>query len=395
MKHYFQWSAAFGAYFAILGLWTSFGPSTMMAVNPQAAPVALACITLAYFVATPLAHRIWRWLGFSRALRFLASGVLVLLVAAAWQPAWLVWCMPLALVFGSGTYTLCETRLLEDLAQRGQGHAFGRARKWGSLGFLLAATAGGAAFSVGGVTRSFTGALAVGAGVYWLCCLGLSRSLVSVSEAEHAMPAPDSQRFDDAVAQGPMRVASTRGARFGGCAAIACMRVAEAAATTWFGAYWLHTGHSPLETGVLCAVPVAAEFLAMWKGGPWMRRTSAAAMMLICCGVSVVRWVGTPFCETLWCAVPLQGIHAFTFGFFYPASLVWLKHTFGDAFFHTRYLTESVARAATAAVTFVAAGWAIATLGYIAIYATCLVLTVVSGLWWLRDVKAMSSGERP
>jgi MFS family permease len=164
------------------------------------------------------------------------------------------------------------------------------------------------------------------------------------------------------------------------------MRVAEAASTTWFGAYWLHTGHSPLETGVLCAVPVAAEFLAMWKGGPWMRRHSAAAVMLVCCAASAVRWMGTPYCESLWCAVPLQSIHAFTFGFFYPASLVWLKHSFGDEFFHTRYLTESAARAATAAVTFVAAGWAIAAIGYIAIYATCLVLTLVSGLWWLRDV---------
>jgi PPP family 3-phenylpropionic acid transporter len=393
MKHYFQWSAAFVAYFAILGLWTSFGPSTMMAINPQAAPIALACITLAYFVATPLTHRIWHWLGFSRALRAMSGGVLVLLLAAAWQPAWLVWCVPLAFICGSGSYTLCETRLLEDLAQRGQGHAFGRARKWGSLGFLLAATAGGAVFSVGGVAASFTGALAVGAVVYWLFCLRLSRSLAAVPEGPHTVPAPDSELPDDTPAQVSMSVTSLRGARWGGCAAIACMRVAEAASTTWFGAYWLHTGHSPLETGVLCAVPVGAEFLAMWKGGPWLRRHSAATVMLICCAASAVRWMGTPFCDALWCAVPLQSIHAFTFGFFYPASLVWLKLSFGDDFFHTRYLTESVARAATAAVTFAAAGWAIASLGYIAIYATCLLLTLVSGLWWLRAVKTTPAGQ--
>ena len=28
------------------------------------------------------------------------------------------------------------------------------------------------------------------------------------------------------------------------------MRLAEAISTTWFGAYWLHTGHSPLQTGL-------------------------------------------------------------------------------------------------------------------------------------------------
>lgn len=179
----------------------------------------------------------------------------------------------------------------------------------------------------------------------------------------------------------------SRTTRWAGCAAIACVRVAEAISTTWFGAYWLHTGHSPLETGVLCAVPVAAEFLAMWKGGPWMARYSAAAMMLICCALSVLRWAATPLCTELWCAVPLQGIHAFTFGFFYPASLLWLKQTFGDGFFQTRYATESVARAVTATVTFTAAGWAIAVYGYWAIYAVSLVLTVASGAWWWRCVK--------
>jgi len=392
MNHYRHWSATFASYFAIMGLWTSFGPSTLMALSPQAAPIALACMTLAYFVATPVAHRMWQWLGFAWAVRAMGSCVLVLLAAAALEPQWLVWCVPLAFVFGSGAYTVCETRLLEDLARRGQGHDFGRARKWGSLGFLLAATAGGAAFSIGGVARTFAVVLALCAGVYWWSCLGLSRAVAKGTQPEgkeeHTRPVAVAATAPVHDGAAPAGATDTRASQWAGCAAVAGVRVAEAVTTTWFGAYWLHTGHSHWETGVLCAVPVAAEFLAMWKGGVWMARYSAAAMMLMCCAASVVRWAATPFCEDLWCAVPLQGIHAFTFGFFYPASLVWLKQTYGDAFFHTRYATESAARAVTALVTFMAASWAIASVGYIAIYGVSLVLTLASGAWWLHAVRA-------
>jgi len=392
MQHYRHWSATFAAYFAILGLWIAFGPATLMVVNPQAAPLALACLTLAYFVATPLAHRVWQRLGFAKAVQAMGSCVFALLVLAAFQPQWLVWCVPLAFVFGSGTYTVCETRLLEDLSRKGQGHDFGRARKWGSLGFLLAATAGGAAFSVGGVARSFALALALCAAAYWVCCLALGRAVAAAAQAAHSpvpdapMPPPDAA--DTAKPMPETKGANARRDALLGCGAVANMRVAEGISTMWFGAYWLHTGHSPWETGLLCALPVAAEFLAMWKGSRWMARYSAAAIMLMCCAASAVRWAATPFCSELWCAIPLQSVHALTFGFFYPASLLWLKHSFGDGFFRTRYATESAARAATAAIAFAAASWAIAAYGYGVIFGVSAVLALVSALWWWRVARA-------
>jgi hypothetical protein len=395
MTHYRQWSAAFASYFTVLGLWTAFGPVTLMAANPQAAPSALAAITLAYFVATPFVRRVWLHLGFSKTLVLMGLGVGISLGAAAWVPQWLAWCVPLAFFFGSGSYTLCETQMLEDLAQAGQSQAFGRARKWGSFGFLAAAALGGAVFSLGSVGPVFHIALAMCGLVYLMCCVALARAHAGGlgTPCQFSAPQAPSVRTTTTDATAPARLAGSGQAgldtvtvrgRFAGSAAVASMRLAEAISTTWFGAYWLSTGHSALQTGLLCALPVAAEFLAMWRGGPLLARFNAQQVMLVCCVASAARWLATPLCTQLWCAVPLQSVHAFSFGFFYPASLIWLKHAYGEQFFQARYATEATARALTAATSFAAASWVIAHLGYAAMFATSAGLALLSGLWWYR-----------
>ena len=392
MPNYRQWSAAFASYFTIMGLWTAFGPGALMASNPTAAPLALAAITLAYFVATPFIRQLWNRFGFPRTILFMGGGVCTSLCLAAFEPRWLAWCMPMAFFFGSGSYTLCETKMLEDLAHAGQGHAFGRARKWGSFGFLAAASLGGAVFSLGSVGRGFTWSLALCGLAYFACCIALARAnrqTGSVEQSKAADPiAAGVHQPNPALAKNAPAAQSSLRRKFMGSGAVTGLRIAEAISTTWFGAYWLHTGHSPLETGLLCALPVAAEFWAMWKGANFLARYSPAAVMLICSAASAVRWISTPFCSQLWCAVPLQSVHAFTFGFFYPASLLWLKHEFADDFFQARYATESAARGLTAAVTYLAAGWVIASYGYGAVYAVSFALAVLCSLWWLRVLRS-------
>lgn len=385
---YSQWSAIFASYFAILGVWTAFGPGALMAQDPEEAPIALAAMTLAYFVSTPLARVVWRRLGFSTTLMIAGIGVSASLSTAALMPQWLAWCGPIAFFFGTGAYALCETQLLDDLARSGQAHSFGRPRKWGSFGFLAAASIGGAVFSVTGVGPILTGALAFCALGFLACCFVLARShrtalAVQATEA----PVAATPLLNTGVPMAPVT-----GARKPiGALAVTSLRLGEAIATTWFGAYWLATGHSPLQTGLLCSVPVVAEFLAMWKGGRFVARLDAHTLMLICCVVSVLRWLATPWCSELWCAVPLQSIHAFSFGFFYPASLVWLKHAYGDGFFKIRYITESLARAGTALVSFLAAQWIIARFGFTPIFIGSCVLGLLSAAWWWR-VRATAPG---
>ena len=391
MTHYRQWSAAFTSYFTFMGLWTAFGPVTLMASHPRAAPLALAANTLAYFVATPFVRLLWNRLGFARTLVLMGGGVCLVLCIASLVPQWLAWCVPLAFFFGSGSYTLCETKMLEDLAQAGQSHAFGRSRKWGSFGFLAAAALGGAAFTAVELERSLSIALGLCGLAYFACCMALAKATQHAPDGTHsvhsaAAPSPltaHTEQDPEAVASAPS------GQRWPGAAAVSCMRLAEAMSTTWFGAWWLSIGHSPRQTGLLCALPVVGEFVALWLGGRVLSRYSAPALMLACCAVSAARWLATPYCTQLWCAVPLQSLHAFSFGLFYPASLIWLKDRYGSGFFHARYATEAAARALTAAASFAAASWVIASLGYGAIYATSTLLAVLSGLWWwwqMREV---------
>ncbi len=392
MTHYRHWSAAFASYFTIMGLWVAFGPSALMASNPGAAPAALAAITLAYFVATPFVRVVWMRLGFSRTLVLMGGGVCASLCSVALAPQWLAWCVPAAFFFGSGSYTLCETKMLEDLARAGQGHAFGRARKWGSFGFLAAASLGGAVLSLGTVGGAFTWSLALCAVTYFVCCVALARACRSPAGVSEETMVKQGEAAVRTVALALAEVGaapqSTPRRKWLGSGAVTGMRLAEAISTTWFGAYWLHTGHSPLQTGLLCALPVAAEFGAMWKGGSWLARYSPAAVMLLCSALSALRWLATPFCTQLWCALPLQSVHAFTFGFFYPASLLWLKHEFDDSFFQARYATESAARALTAAVSYLAAGWVIASYGYGAVFGVSCALAVLCSLWWARVLRA-------
>ncbi|MCX8521680.1 MAG: MFS transporter [Rhodoferax sp.] len=401
MKHYKQWSAAFASYFTFMGVWVAFGPSALMAVSPGAAPLALAVLTLAYFVATPLTRMVWNAWGFARTLVLTGAGVACSLGLAALLPQWLAWCVPLAFFFGSGSMMLCETRLIDYLAERKRGHDFVRARKWGSVGFLAAASLSGAVFSVGGVNRSFTWLLAVCGLLYLASCLALAAVHDDAPGTHAKTPAPSANRAAEPAAEpaaapdSPASYTSTsRRERWTGCAAINAMRLGEIISTTWFGAYWLATGHSPLETGLLCALPVAAEFVAMWKGTAFLARYSAASMMLLCALVSVLRWLGTPYCSQLWCAIPLQSLHAYSFGFFYPASLLWLRQEFGAGFFRARYATESALRAVTAAVMFAAAGGVIQAYGYSAVYGAGSGLALLSGLWWWRLVRRQQAAKQ-
>ena len=125
-----------------MGLWTAFGPGAIMASNPGAAPLALAAITLAYFVATPFVHAVWNRFGFSQNHCLYGRRCCSKPVRFGYHTAVDGRVRAVGLFFGSGSYTLCETRMLEELAHAGQGHAFGRARKWGSFGFLAATSWG-------------------------------------------------------------------------------------------------------------------------------------------------------------------------------------------------------------------------------------------------------------
>ena len=381
MKHYFQWSAVFASYFAILGLWVAFGPDALMTLDPVAAPRSLAAISLVFFVAMPFSGWLQKRLGFAHALVILGGGVLSCLLFSVWMPRLLLWTTPSMFFFGSGTVTLCEMQLIEVLAGSGQGAQFGRARKWGSLGYVFSSALGGAAFALISGARSLSVAMALCAAAFFGLCLILARACLKQSEPK-AMRHGHAQTTADTAVDMTGTVASPAVHRYLGATAISLLRLAETATTTLFGAFWLATGHSTFETGLLCALPVVAEFVAMWRGSALMARWSPVVLLFICSAVSVVRWLATPYCSALWCAVPLQAGHAFTFGVFFPTSLLWLRREFGGTFFRTRYFVEAMARALAALILYVATDWAIGRYGYLSVFGTGALLALLAMGWW-------------
>ena len=381
MKHYFQWSAVFAAYFAILGLWVAFGPDALMALDPEAAPKSLAAVSLVFFVAMPFSGWLQKRWGFAHTLVILGGGVLSCLLFSAWMPRLLLWTIPGVFFFGSGTVTLCEMQLIEVLASSGQGAQFGRARKWGSLGYVMSSALGGAAFALISGAHSLSVAMALCAAVFFGLCLILARACLKQSRVSDALH-DHAPQTPEAESDATVAAASPRTHRYLGATAISLLRLAETATTTLFGAFWLATGHSTFETGLLCALPVVAEFVAMWRGSALMARWSPVVMLFICSGVSVVRWLATPYCSALWCAIPLQAGHAFTFGLFFPTSLLWLRREFGATFFRTRYFVEAMARALAALILYVATDWAIHRYGYLSVFGTGALLALLAMGWW-------------
>lgn len=389
MKYPLRWSSFYFAYFSFIGLWISFGPSVLLRSSPVGAAASLALITLTYFVSTPFCRWLWIQAGFTRALRLLATGLFACLAASAAKPSLLVWMAPLAFFFAAGTYTLCETRMMEALVAIGRGHEFGATRKWGSLGFLTAAALGGFVLTRYGSESVFCWAMAACGFILWSCCLALPSegdSLASGSPTLAAEADPGAEESEPDPAE-PLAHPGVRH-RFMGSAAICSMRLAEAIATSWFGAYWLSLGKSAVETGLLCSLPVAAEFLAMWRGQRILKNTPLPLLLLICSGASALRWVLTPLCTQASCAASLQAIHALSFGFFYPASLIWLKREFGEEFFHARYKLEAVSRAGGAAVSYCAAAFAISSFGFGPLFYISAGLAAASSLWWMLSASS-------
>jgi PPP family 3-phenylpropionic acid transporter len=397
------WSLFYASFFCIYGLWVTFGPARLLQSFPQWAATSLALSSLVYFVALPAAQWTWKRIGFSWALALWGGLAAVAYGAPVGWPELL----PLALPFGSlgaaGTYGITETYMIEALAAQGRGHAFGPVRKWGSLGFLVAAAGGGIALDwMGGVQR-LERLLALAAISFALSCAWLIRhqrrgslpeasavpiTAADVGEVEPVAEGSEGRPDGDAASAlaTPAGVRQPAGLSIWlvGAAVLAIVlhRVAENQTTAWFGAMWMHAGHSTSEAGVLAAWAVAAEFIAMGASAAWLARRDLGRLMLVCSLISALRWWATPWCTEFACAAVLQTAHAVSFGVFYPASLLWLRaHRPGD-FFRAKYVMEGATRGLSSGYYFLAASTLIPVVGYAATFRGCAALAAASVLLW-------------
>lgn len=367
-----------------------------MEVSPTLAAISLAASSLVYFIALPLAQWTWRQCGFSRALLGWTCLAVTAYALPFFEARSLAWLLPVGSMGAAAAYGLAETYLIERLSLENRAHEFGQARKWGSLGFLLAAGLGGLLLDAWGGMQHFEALLGLVALLFFV-------SAGVLAFAERGTPFIEGARLnEDALNLGEQAPATLSDVRewplsppsgssrpsspflWIALLGIVFQRVAENQTTAWFGAYWIATGHHVTEAGFLNAWSVFSEFVAMGLTASALGRMNLPWVMMWSCLISAFRWAATPFCTDLWCAIPLQSVHALSFGLFYPASLIWIRSQWPDQFFNTRYVMEGGVRILSSGYYYLAAGTLIPVMGFVPVFEGCAVFALLGAVVWWR-----------
>lgn len=199
---------------------------------------------------------------------------------------------------------LFEAITLSALAERVQD--YGRLRLWGSFGFLLTATSFGALLDHFG-DRAFP----------WLTLPLMLGFLASVWP--HRRVRPPSEAQANAPEAGHLwRRPGVR--RF--LAVALLMQVGFGAFYVFFTLHLRASGHDGAAVGMLWAVGVATEIALFWFAPGLIERFSAARLLNLCLGVTVLRWVVTALLAdsfTLMCLA--QASHALGFAMFHACCM--------------------------------------------------------------------------
>ncbi len=282
--------------------------------------------------------------------------------------------------------------LIETIAVGGvrtQGLDYGRMRLWGSITFIIANFVGGIAIEALG-----------GSFALWLIAI----AGVATIAAAHALPPPPvTVRAAAPIQRANWRTSSP--ARLLGSrlfilflVAIGCTHGAHATFYTFGALHWQAQGLSAAWVGTLWAIGVFAEVVLFALSAPVVRRFGPAQLIVAGAGASVVRWGVMAFDPPLAVLIPLQLLHALTYG---AAHL-------GAILFITRAVPHQGMGSAQAFYATIAAGLALGIVGLIsgALFAQIggevyLVPTVVAMigccaavmLWRGWDGRALWSGE--
>lgn len=185
-------------------------------------------------------------------------------------------------------------------ASRAYAFPYAQARGLGSLGFLAANLAVGAALATVGVELA----------LWWIVgCLAVGAALVMRHPGARRAQAqtPPSLREIGRLIVNPVFALFV--------AASACLQASHATFFALGTVHWAALGVSEAKIGALWAASVAAEVVFMVAVGAWtVVRLGAVRAMALSGIAGVLRWgamLGDPTGAALW---PLQALHALTFG---------------------------------------------------------------------------------
>jgi PPP family 3-phenylpropionic acid transporter len=276
---------------------------TILSLNPLMGFVTPLLFGL---LADAMKARVW-------ILRVLSAGSAVAFagwLVAEGSPA-LIWITAI-------TYAMCRAPLgtLVDAsafeAVRAGGGSFGAVRLWGSVGFFVAAIAGGLLFEHVGPRAMVAGAVA---------------GLGAAAAFTWRLPAPPVERVPGALRawQGMLRPDLVPY-----LAAVFLGYVANSALDTCFSARLERLGAGGAFIALAWGVGVLAEVWLMWRSQEIIARIGADRLLAIALGTAAVRWALLAFVTSRSVLLALQPLHGVTFGCMYVAGATIVRQRAPD-----------------------------------------------------------------
>lgn len=321
-------------------------------------PIEISTVTAAplfvRLIFTPAVGLLADRLGdYRRVILALAWSALALVIAVSLLMGfWPILAVGVAYLLAVGTMLpLIETIAVAGVRTAGLDYA--RMRLWGSITFIVANFAGGV------LIEALGGSFGI-----WLIASATALTL----GAAHLLPAPEARPRVVTRARPSWRASSParllRSRLFVlFLVAIGCIHGAHATFYTFGALHWQSQGLSAAWVGTLWAIGVSAEVILFAFSAPVMRRFSPAGLIFAGGAASVLRWSAMGFDPPLALLVPLQVLHALTYG---AAHL-------GAILFITRAVPQKGTGSAQAFYAVVAAGVILGMVGLLsgAFYASC------------------------
>ncbi|MEQ1890165.1 MAG: 3-phenylpropionate MFS transporter [Alphaproteobacteria bacterium] len=199
------------------------------------------------------------------------------------------------------------------LAQSAQGRVdYGRVRLWGSISFIAASMAGGYVLSRAGHEMILPMVLAG-------CALTVGAALLLPQES---VTAPGTARRRAGWREALVLCRDRRFLLF--MAAGAFIQAAHAVYYTFGTLNWQRLGLGSSLIGILWALGVISEILLFAFSTRVTSRFGPATLLALGGAAGVLRWTLTAFNPAIWLLVPLQCLHAFTFGATHLAAMQFI-----------------------------------------------------------------------
>lgn len=378
----FRLSFFYAAISLPIGVWLPFWPLFLKTrgFDAQGIATVLAAASLLRVVFSPLFASIADRAGARKRMIVIllaSSSLIYVLCGAMYAIAALFVLSPLVQGIYASTLPLAEAVTLRETHEAGL--EYGRVRLWGSIAFMVANIGGGMVVShAGGEIVVWLLVAATGGSV-------LAALLLPADPPPPPAPASAKTHFTEALAL-------LRNRRF--VVFLLAASLAQAAHATYYGfatLNWHAQGYGATLIGGLWAIGVVAEISLFWYAGAIVKRVTPERLLAIAGAAAVLRWSAMSLQPPLYLIVPLQMLHALTFGATHLSAMRFVMQNVAPGLAATaQSLYAGVSLGIIVSLAVAASGPLYAHFGAGAFVASALIglASVASALWLARGAGA-------